>query len=379
MKDLTLKTDWKNSPEPSFKYGLNIFFAPKTIDLAFSDAVEGAPAAVRAPEGVIVMTLAAALEQEACEPLIRELLAADDGREEKITAWHRGLAGNGLLVRVPAGMECATPVRIDLELAERHRVENVIVLAEQGSRVTVVEHLRSAEKRAERSLRSAVTDVIARPGARVTHISLQDFAESVTDFSVKRGQAEADATITWIECVFGGGFAQSRTVTSLAGEGAATGLKTLFFGRDAQRFDMAQEVRHLASHTHSELRTRGALLGTAKTIYRGLIRIEKGTKGCSGKQKEDVLLLSPKAEIDTVPNLEIAADDVRCGHAASVGRIDREKMFYLMSRGLDEPSARKFLVEGFFEPVVEEMRAAGLEDMVQCLIAERTAPLGVQC
>jgi len=379
MKDLAMKTDWRNAPEPSFKYGLNIFFTPKTIDLAFSDSVEGAPAAVRAPEGVIVMTLADALVQEAYEPLIRELLAAADGREEKIAAWHRSLAGNGLFVRVPAGLECAAPVRIDLDLAERHRVENVVVLAEEGSRVTVVEHLRSAEKRAERSLRSAVTDVIARRGARVTHISLQDFASVVTDFSVKRGRAEADATITWIECVFGGGFAQSLTATALAGEGAATGMKTLFFGHDAQRFDMSQEVRHLASHTHSELRTRGALLDAAKTIYRGLIRIEKGTKGCSGKQKEDVLLLSPKAEIDTVPNLEIATDDVRCGHAASVGRIDREKLFYLMSRGLDEPAARKFLVEGFFEPVVEEMRAAGLEDMVQCLIAERTAPLGVQC
>src|SRR5687768_2349368 len=118
MKDLALKTDWRNAPEPSFKYGLNIFFTPKTIDLAFADAVV----------------------QEAYEPLIRELLAAADGREEKIAAWHRSLAGNGLFVRVPAGLECAAPVRIDLDLAERHRVENVVVLAEEGSRVTVVEH-----------------------------------------------------------------------------------------------------------------------------------------------------------------------------------------------------------------------------------------------
>ena len=379
MKDIALKTDWKTLPEPSFKYGLNIFFDPKTIDLDFADDVAGTPSAVRVPVGVIAMTLAQAYASDEYTALLEEIVAAKDGREEKIAAWHRSLAGNGLFIRVPAGLECTAPVRIDLELADRQRVENVVVLAEEGSRVTVVEHLRSAEKRPERSLRSAVTDVIARRGAKVTHISLQDFADTVTDFSVKRGRADADASITWIECVFGGTFSQSRTVTSLAGENAATGSKTLFFGRGGQRFDLSQEVRHCASRTHSELRTRGALMDAAKTCYRGLVRVEKGTRGAVGHQKEDVLLLGEKVEINAVPNLEIETDDVRCGHSASVGRLDKENLFYLMSRGLDEPTSKKFLVEGFFSPVVEEMRAAGLEDMVQCIIAERVAPLGVQC
>jgi len=374
-----MKIDWRNAPEPSFKYGLNVFFNPKTLGLAFADEASGAPAAVRAPEGVLVMTLAEALADAALAPQVHAALDAKDGREARIAAWHRALAANGVVVRVPDGLECAAPVRIDLELADAHRVENLIVIAGANSRVTVVEHLRSAANAPGRALRSAVTDVIAMPGAKVTHISLQDFGARVTDLALKRGRAERDASITWVECVFGGGFAQSRAVTELAGEGAAAGMKTLFFGRDAQQFDLYQEVRHLASNTHADLRTNGALLDAAKTIYRGLIAIEKGTKGCVGKQKEEVLLLSPKAEIDTVPNLEIASEDVRCGHAASVGRLDKERLFYLMSRGLDEPTAKKFLVEGFFEPIVEEMRAAGLEDMVQCLIAERTAPLGVQC
>lgn len=369
MHDLAVKTDWKALPEPSFKYGLNIFFNPKTVDLAFPDAVTGAPCAVRVPDGVETMTLGRAAETEGLDAIVRGLVAADDGREAKIGAWHRGHAGNGIVVRVPAGLDCAAPVRIDLELADRHRAENLVIIAEAGSRVTVVEHLRSAS--AAPSLRSAVTDVVARPGAKVTHISLQDFAETVTDFSARRGLVERDASLTWIECVFGCAFAQSRVATSLAAEGASVGAKTLFFGRGAQKFDLFQEVRHLASHTHSELRTRGALMDSAKAIYRGLVRVEKGTKGCVGHQKEDALLLGDKVEMDAVPNLEIGTDDVRCGHAASVGRLDKEKLFYLMSRGLDDVASRKFLIEGFFAPVVDEMREAGLEDMVQCLIAER--------
>lgn len=363
-----MKTDWKALPEPSFRYGLNVFFNPKTIDLAFPDATTGVPCAVRAPKGVETMTLAEAASGDLSD-LVRERLAADDGREARIGAWHRAHAGNGVVVRVPGGLACDAPVRIDLELADRHRVENVIVVAEAGSRVTVVEHLRSAS--GDPSLRSAVTDVIARPGAKVTHISLQDFSGTVTDFSAKRGLVGRDASLTWIECVFGGAFAQSRVSTALAEEGASAGAKTLFFGRVSQKFDLFQEVRHLASHTHSELRTRGALMDSAKAIYRGLVRVEKGTKGCVGHQKEDALLLGDKVEMDAVPNLEIGTDDVRCGHAASVGRLDKEKLFYLMSRGLDDVAARKFLIEGFFAPVVDEMREAGLEDMVQCLIAER--------
>ncbi|MEY4745334.1 MAG: hypothetical protein RL272_1279 [Candidatus Parcubacteria bacterium] len=370
MNDRAAKTDWRSLPDPSFKYGLNIFFDPKTVGLSFADATTGPPREVRAPAGVETTTLAEASARAESAPLIGELMAADDGREAKIGAWHRANAGNGLVIRIPAGFSCGHPVRLDFDLADRHRVENVVVIAEEGSRVTVIEHLRSAAGSAP-SFRSAVTDVIARPGAHVTHITLQDFSETVTDFSVKRGRAERGASITWIECVFGGAFAQSRSMTALAGEGASTGSKTLFFGRASQKFDLFQEVRHLASHTHSELRTRGALMDSAKTVYRGLVRVEKGTKGCVGHQKEDVLLLGEKVEIDAVPNLEIGTDDVRCSHAAAVGRLDKEKTFYLMSRGLDGTSARKLLVEGFFAPVVEEMRAAGLEDMVQCLIAER--------
>ncbi len=370
MKDLAVKSDWKTLPEPRFAYGLNIFFNPKEIDLAFDDVAAGAPAAVRVPEGVVAMTLSQACALERYEPLVRAAIAADDGREAKIAAWHRAHAGNGLLIVVPAGLACAEPVRVDLELADRRRVENVVIVAEEGSRVTVVEHLRSAAGAAA-AFRSAVTDVIARPGAAVTHISLQDFAESVTDLSAKRGIAGRDAVITWIECVFGGGFAQSRIATALAEEGASVRAKSLFFGRGAQRFDLSQEVRHLASRTSSDLRTRGALMDSSKSIYRGLVRVEKGTRGCSGNQREDVLLLGGKAEADSLPNLEIGTDDVRCGHAASVGRIDGEKLFYLMSRGLDGTAARKFLIEGFFAPVVEDMRDAGLEDMVQCLIGER--------
>lgn len=367
-----------SAPEVTLKYGLNVFFAPKGVTLPFGDAQGAARSEIRLPEGIAAYSFEDCMKDAEMAKAVLEALSASDIRAEKIAAWHRSQAGLGTAIVIPPNFSSDEPIRVDLVLQDERRVENLLIIACEGARVAVVEHLRSSEASAVSTapkLRSSVTDIVVHPNAKVTHISLQDFAENVTDLSLKRGRVMRDGSLAWIECVFGGSFSQSLVTTGLQEEGASVGAKTQFFGRDTQKFDLYQNVTHSASNTHSELRTRGALMDTAKTIYRGLVRVEKGTKGCVGHQKEDTLLLGDKAEIDAVPNLEIETEDVRCGHSASVGRIDKDKLFYLMSRGLDEAAARKFLVEGFFAPIVNEMRAAGLEDRVQCIIDERIAPL----
>lgn len=357
-------------PDPSLRYGLNVFFAPRTVAFPFDREVGVVvPSVVKAPEGVIVLPLAAALGLEKYEPLLKELLAAEDGREAKLAAWHRANAGDGLLVHVPKNFTAPAPVRIDVALAESLRVSNLIVFAEEGSAVTVIERTYSPERRAANAMRSAVTDVVALAGAKVTHIALQDAADDVTDFSAKRARAERDATVEWFDCLFGGAYAQLRTKTALVGENASVKHRTAFFGNGDQKLDLHQEVRHLAPHTHSDIRGRGALADAAKAVYRGLVHIDCGAKGSAGHQKEEALLLGERAEFDAIPDLEIGTDDVRCGHAAAVGRLDKEKLFYLMARGLDETAAKKMLVEGFFADLLGEMHDAGLEDMAMCLVA----------
>ncbi len=368
-----------SAPEVSLKYGLNIFFAPKGVPLPFGDVINAKRSEILVPEGVTVHSFAEALQKPDLAACVLKFLSAHDVRVEKITAWHRSQSGLGSLIVVPPNFSSDEPIRIDLVLRDEHRVENVLIVVGEGSRITIIEHLRSADdsglSASDPKLRSSVTDIIVHPNAKATHISLQDFAENVTDLSLKRAIVKRNASMSWIECLFGGVFSQSIVTTELAEEGASVGAKTQFFGKGSQKFDLYQNVRHVASNTHSELRTRGALMDTAKTIYRGLVRVEKGTKGCVGHQKEDTLLLGERAEIDAVPSLEIESADVRCGHAATVGRLDKEKMFYLMSRGLDEVACRKLLVEGFFAPIVVEMRAAGLDDRVQCIIDERITTL----
>jgi len=364
-----------SAAEPVFKYGLNVLFTAKEAVLPFATS-SAAGSRVRVPDGVRVLSVAEALAEDAMRFFALPALITDE-RAAKIAAWHQANAGAGTVIVVPDGMTLAEPIRIDLELADAALAENILVIAGVGSTVTVVEHLRSSPDlpTSRPHLRSSVTDLVAMPSSRVTHISLQDFATNVSDLSLRRSRVQENASVTWIECAFGGGFAQSIVSTDLLEEGASVEAKTMFFGGERQRFDMLQKARHAASHTRSSLITRGALADEAKAVYRGLVRIEKGTKGAEGRQKEDTLLLGARAEIDAIPNLEIESEDVRCSHGASVGRLHPEKLFYLMSRGLDEKSARAFLVNGFFAPVVEQMRSAGLEDRVQCVIDERGARL----
>lgn len=346
-------------PEPAFKYGLNIFFPVGSVaapnDLPdVRDFNAGNPSAADANSA----------------SLIRERFMLDDG--DRIDAWTVAAARSIRIVRIPERTRFHEPIRIDRLAESGQHADLTLIIAEAGSDAMIVEHLSSKPTDGvPTTIRAARTEIVALPGAKVTHVSIQDFGSDVTSFDRRRARVHKDAQIVWIECAFGGSYTRSRIESVLAEPGADARVMSLCFAAQGERFDLRHDVRHAASHTVSDIRARNALAGTAKTVYRGLVRIEPETRGCNGRQKEDTLLLSPDAEIDAMPDLEIATGDVRAGHSASVGSIDKEKLFYLMSRGLSRADAERTLIEAFFEPVEREMRGSGMEEMVNCLIATR--------
>jgi len=157
----------------------------------------------------------------------------------------------------------------------------------------------------------------------------------------------------------------------LNGEGSATNNYGIFFGNEKQQFDLVANSIHNAPNTTSDIFTKGALTDTSKCIYRGLVKIHQNAGGSNGYQKEDTLLLSPDAAADSIPNLEIDNSDVRCTHGATIGRIDREKMFYLMSRGLNEKQATRTYVRGFFEELILKMQIEKLRENMHDLVEAR--------
>jgi Fe-S cluster assembly protein SufD len=200
--------------------------------------------------------------------------------------------------------------------------------------------------------RDFAVDLAVGEGARVEYVSR---SSSSVEFVRRTARLAAGAKLSWIDETAAPQFARAAFVTYLEGEGAEVSATSLLRGDGRKRFDVRHEVVHAAPRTVSDLRVGAVLADDAKAIVRGLVRVEKGARGSVSRQKEETLLLSEDAEIDAIPTLEIEEPDVRCAHAATVGRLDAEKLFYLQSRGLDRAAAEATLVEGFLDPYLSKL------------------------
>ncbi|MEK9151905.1 MAG: SufD family Fe-S cluster assembly protein [Patescibacteria group bacterium] len=284
-------------PAQNFTYGLNIFFKEKDVP------VPSAAAALPAVSGARATPLS---------------------------------GGDGVYVHLPKGS--ASLVRIVLSGSTR-----IVIAVDEGAKTTFIESGAAGR---------LSVDMTVGAGADVRYISGRSDG---VEFSERRADVAQDAKLTWISAHLGARFGYGRTATRLIGRGASVRERAMYLGAASDRFDLYSEVRHEADATTSDLLIRGALDGKSKAIVRGLVNIAAGTSGCVGRQKEDTLLLGPDAEVDAVPMLEIGTGDVRCSHSASTGRLDDEKLFYLMSRGLDRGRAARAVIEGFFAPVTAEI------------------------
>ena len=223
---------------------------------------------------------------------------------------------------------------IDLPTVKTERHD---IVASAGTVRSVARNVRPTER-----VELAIT---AEEGATV-RVELANRGMVRAAITVGRG-----AAVFWTERHADADFVQSISATTLAGEGARIEIRSVFEGRGSSRFDIGHTIIHEAPRTASSVVVRGALDGRAHAIPRALTRIETTAAGSNATQKIDVLLLSPNAEADPLPQLEIFTHDDRCSHGATVGHIDSEKLFYLKSRGLDDPSARRLIVEGFLSYV----------------------------
>jgi len=345
-----------------YAYGLNVFFTDKDVP----DVSSYAPGAQKTQ----TVHLPAVIPEH---PVIPAKAGIQKNKKEN-TILIKDLADDhskfGLSVRIPKNFIATSPLIIDTDAAEAARFDRLVVHAEEGSEIVVIERVKSSFAGA---IRTSSVHVVLGAGAKVTHVAVQDMEEDAAEFVDRTSEVGKDASMIWTASITGGAFTKNHSHTKLVGEGAAVKSRTLFFGDRTQKFDVYAEAEHLAPRTHADLAGRGALMDAAKAIARGMVRIPTGSKKSTASEREDVLVFGAKAEADVIPNLEIAEGDVRCSHGAAIGRIDEEKIFYLMSRGLDRRAATSFAVEGFFAPMFEDMHHDGLRDAVECLIAEKIA------
>lgn len=336
-----------------------------------SGAVYTKISAEAASQGVIFTDLAKAVQEY--PDLVRPYLnkAVEQG-ENRLTALHSALWNGGVFLYVPKNVHVELPFQA-LFIAEGSGAAlspHILIVAETNSSVRYVENVISAEGTGELVI-SGVAEVFAKAGAKVQYDSVNSLNSSVTNISYRRAILDQDARVEWVLGEMSNGNGLSDTTSLLKGNGSSTDTKVITVGTSNQKLDLTTRAVHTGRATSSEMTTRAVMRDEATAIVNGITIIEKGAIGASGEQTEKVLMLSPKARGDANPILLIDENDVKAGHAASVGQVNEEQVYYLMSRGISKEVAARLIIYGFLSPIVEQIPIPKLQDQLQQLVERK--------
>jgi Fe-S cluster assembly protein SufD len=300
----------------------------------------------RAPEGVTFEPLAENAER------LHELV----GWDEKFAAHNAALWQHGLFVRVPRGVQLEEPLYVKLanSVDDGSLFWRLLVIAEEGSKFSLIEEYASATPDV-RGYSNAVVELFVEQGAKLEYVSVQNLSQETWHFASHHARVERDAELDWVAGGFGSKKGKIRIQNDLAGQGATSRVTGAYFADKSQHLDYDTYQEHIAPNTTSDFAFKGALRDSARTVWRGMIRVEEDAQKTNAYQENRNLLLSPDAHADSIPGLEILANDVRCTHGATLGRIDRDELFYCMARGLSRAEAERLIVRGFFQDVLDRI------------------------
>ena len=353
---------------PNLRYGLTMRMdysdlSPEVVEACISQQTPHHTTIECADENVIVMPLKEAIEKH--PELVQTYLFKIMTMPNKFAEFHRAFWSSGTFVYIPAQVEVEDPIVIRKSLTGSN-INHTLIVADDASAATIIE-IADGQQNGPLFVSNA-TEIIAKANSSVRFISTQNYPQNVFHFDYKNAEIDQDAQVHWHDCCLGSAFTLSTIHSLLNGIGSESTIKNMFLGSNKQRFDIGAQIVHGASHTHGNIETKGILMDSAKNMYRGLIRIERDAPSSKGYQKEDVLMLSPEAEANSIPQLEIENNDVKCSHAATTTHVDKERLFYLMARGISETTARKTFVRGFIEPFIQQLGSpvtAFIEDHIE--------------
>ncbi|RXZ84177.1 Fe-S cluster assembly protein SufD [Paenibacillaceae bacterium] len=324
-------------------------------------------------KGVIFTDLETAAREHA-DLVQTHLFSTIDKHTDKLTALQAALWTGGIFVYVPKNTEVELPLQALLfhDDAEATFAPHILVIADANSRVTYVDHVVSAlPEDAAASIHQSIVEVIVKPGAQVQFASVHHLAKSVSDLTLRRAIVEADGRIEWIIGDLDDGNVLSDTSSILRGAGSTSDAKVITIGAASQKMSLTTQAVHFGRSTESHMVTRAVMKDQATAIINGITKIEKGATKANGVQTEKVLMLSPKARGDANPILLIDEDDVKAGHAASVGQVNAEQIYYLMSRGISKEDAERLIIHGFLAPVVSDVPIESVREQLSALLERK--------
>src|SRR5512139_2618563 len=325
-----------------------------------------------AKQGVIFTDLLTA-EQKYPELLAKMVGKTVNVEEGKFAALAGAFAQNGIVLYVPKGVTVEEPLHSVLwgPGANLAHVSHILVLVDEGASVTYVHEATSPDDMASNSMHAGIVEIQVMQNASMKFVELQSWGRHVWNFSHERARVERDGHLDWIFGAIGSRLTKNFSELDLAGEGASGKMSGFYFTDGTQHLDHDTQQNHLAPHTTSDLLFKGALLGKSRSVWQGMIYVAPGAQKTDGYQANRNLVLSEGARADSIPGLEILADDVRCTHGATVGKLEQEPLFYLKSRGIPQSEAEKIVVEGFFDPIMQRIPFEGVRERFQQYIADK--------
>jgi Fe-S cluster assembly protein SufD len=294
------------------------------------------------------------------------------GWDEKFAAHNAAMWQHGLLVHVPRGVVLERPlyVRVANSVEGGSLFWRLLVVAEPESRFALIEEYASSS--ADLSAYSnAAIEIVVQQAAKVEYVSVQNMSRATWHFATHHARVERDAELDWVAGGFGTAKGKIRIQNDLAGPGATSRVTGAYFADGTQHLDYDTFQEHMAPSTTSDFAFKGALRDKARTVWRGMIRVEEGAQKTNAYQENRNLLLSKTAHADSIPGLEILANDVRCTHGATLGQVDRDQLFYLMTRGLDRAEAERLIVRGFFQDVLDRVELEPVREALAAALEAR--------
>ena len=292
----------------------------------------------------------------------------------KFAALHQALVSTGTFLFVPRGVEIDQPIEIFHWLAGENATvfPHLLLVTDELAKVTVIEHFRSLDRN-QRGFACGVNDLLAGPGAKVTYVCAQNWGDNVVALQMNTTAVDHDASAMSLNLNLGSRYSRFESLSRLVGEGARSDLLAVAVATSEQEFDARTLQDHISPHTASDLLYKNALDDRARCTFGGLIRVEPHAHFTDAYQKVRNLLLSDDSEANSMPGLEILADNVRCTHGATSGQINEEELFYLHSRGIPTKTAQRLIVTGFLNEVIRRLDQPAIADYLNQLIDRKFA------
>jgi len=316
----------------------------------------------RAPEGIRFEPLGED------HPRLHELV----GWDEKFAAHNAAEWQHGLLVHVPKGVELDRPlyVRIANSVAQASLFWRLLVIADEGARFSLIEEYASGSPDLL-GYSNAVSELFVGQAAKLEYVSIQNLSHKTWHFATHHARVDRDAELDWVAGGFGSRKGKTWIQNDLAGPGAQSRVTGAYFADGEQHIDYDTFQEHMAPSTTSDFAFKGALRDKATAVWRGMIRVEKEAQQTDAYQESRALMLSPDAHAVPIPGLEILANDVRCTHGATVGRVDRDELFYAMARGLTRAEAERLIIRGFFQDILDRIELEPVREAVASALEAR--------